>query len=219
VTSSKSDPLTEALARHGLKLPPDQVEVLDRYCRLLWDWNRKLNLTRHTTHDRFVARDLVDALQLSRLLRSGEEVLDVGAGGGAIGVILSVVRRDLRVSLCESVGKRARALEAMARELSLSAAVHHARAEDLLGDLPFDALIARAVGPLWKICRWFEPHWDSIGRLLAVKGPRWVEERREARERGLLRKVELRRAAVYPLPGVEAESVILKLWRKGLPEP
>jgi 16S rRNA (guanine527-N7)-methyltransferase len=216
----QNDELSGVLARHSIELPPDQVEALDRYCRLLWDWNRKLNLTRHTDYERFVARDMVDSLQLSKLLCSEEGVLDVGAGGGALGVILSIVRPDLRTSLCESVGKKARVLEAIVRELALPSPVHHARAEDLLGDFRFDALVARAVGPLWKMCRWFEPHWDSIGRLLAVKGPRWVQERKEARERGMLRGVELRRAAAYPLPGGSGgESVILKIWKKGRPEP
>jgi 16S rRNA (guanine527-N7)-methyltransferase len=220
VTNHQAEGLSEALSRYGIELPQDEADSLDRYCRLLWDWNRKLNLTRHTDYDKFVSRDLADSLQVSRLLHEGEEVLDVGAGGGALGVILAIVRPDLEVSMCESVGKKARALDAIVRELALPAAVHHARAEDLLEDLRFDVLIARAVGPLWKMCHWFEPHWDSIGRLLAVKGPRWVEERKYAREKGLLNNVELRRAASYPMAGdAETENVILKLWRKGRPEP
>jgi 16S rRNA (guanine527-N7)-methyltransferase len=46
--SPPGDTLAAALARHGHELPADQVERLDRYCRLLWEWNEKLNLTRHT---------------------------------------------------------------------------------------------------------------------------------------------------------------------------
>ena len=64
-----------------------------------------------------------------------------------------------------------------------------------------------------KSCKWFEPYWASIGRLLLIKGPKWVDERAEARERGLLKQLELRRAAVYPLEGTHAESVILQLAR------
>jgi 16S rRNA (guanine527-N7)-methyltransferase len=44
-----------------------------------------------------------------------------------------------------------------------------------------------------------------------VKGPRWTEERAAARHRGLLKKVQLRRVAQYPIAGTPAQSVILQL--------
>ncbi|MCO6455245.1 MAG: 16S rRNA (guanine(527)-N(7))-methyltransferase RsmG [Pirellulaceae bacterium] len=217
--SPAADTLPAALRRHGLELPADQIAQLERYCRLLWDWNRQLNLTRHTDFDKFVGRDLVDSLQLAAWLGQGEEVLDLGSGGGVPGIVLAIVRPDLDVALCESVEKKARVLNDLVRQLDLPVAVHHVRVEELLEDLRFDAVVARAVGPLWKICHWLQPHWDSVGRVLLVKGPAWVEERNEARHRGLLRLVELRRVASYPLVGTSSQSVILKLWRKGRPEP
>jgi len=38
-----------------------------------------------------------------------------------------------------------------------------------------------------------------------------VEERKEARARGVLRQLDLRRVATYPLAGTSSESVILQL--------
>jgi len=214
-----SDSLEATLTRHGLALPPAVVVQLDNYCGHLWDWNRKLNLTRHTDYEKFVARDLIDGMQLAPLLKPGEAVLDVGSGGGVPGVLLAILRPDVRVSLSESVGKKAAALGSIVESLKLAIPVHHARAEHLLADLRFDALTARAVGPLWKMLKWFQPHWSSIGRLLIIKGPKWVEERGEARHRGLLQNVALRRASVYTTPGTDAENVILKIWPKGREEP
>lgn len=206
--------LGTALARYDVQLAEQQVEPLERYCRLLWAWNANLNLTRHTDYDRFVSRDLVDSLQISRLLEAGQTVLDVGTGGGVPGIVLAILRPDLRVSLCDSVGKKAHAVEEIVRALTLSLPVHHDRAEKVVTQRRFDVLVARAVGPLWKICKWFQPHWRQFGCLLAVKGPRWVEERGEARHRGLLRSVELRKAASYRMPGTDSESVILRLYAK-----
>ena len=216
---SSTETLAEVLRRYGLELPAEQVAQLEAYCQRLWDWNARMNLTRHTDFDKFVSRDLIDTLQLAAWLAEGEQVLDLGSGGGVPGIVLAIVRPDLDVALCESVEKKARALKDLVRPLELPVAVHHARAEDVLEDLRFDAVIARAVGPLWKICFWLQEHWDSAGRVLLVKGPRWSDERLEARERGLMRLVELRRMTGYPMPGTHSESVILKLWRKGRPEP
>jgi 16S rRNA (guanine527-N7)-methyltransferase len=120
--------------------------------------------------------------------------------------------------LCESVGKKAAVLEQIVRGLELPTPLFACRAEDLLGDFRYDALIARAVGPLWKMLKWFDPHWLYIGRLLAIKGPKWPDERGEARHRGYMGKLNLRVAASYPLAGTESESVILKIWPKGAPE-
>ncbi len=206
-----SETLGDALRRFDIELPDDHVAQLDRYCCLVWDWNERLNLTRHTDFDKFVSRDLVDTVQLSCLLEPDEKVLDVGTGGGVPGVVLAITRPDLQVSLCESVRKKAQVVEAIVRELGLSTPVYCDRAEELLQEHRFDTLVARAVGPLWKMCKWFGPHWHSFGRLWAIKGPRWVEERKEARERGLLKNVELRKVVTYPMPGTESDSVILRL--------
>jgi len=208
----------EVMAQHELQVPAAQVQQLVRYCELLWEWNENINLTRHTTIEKFISRDLIDSIQLAQLIAPGEKVLDVGSGGGVPGIILGILRPDLKISLSESVGKKARVLEDLVTQLELQIKVYPVRAEYVLNDSSFDVLVARAVGPLWKICRWFEPHWLSIRRLLAVKGSQWVEERHEARQQGYLKQVQLRRAASYHSPATGANHVILKLWSKTLPE-
>jgi 16S rRNA (guanine527-N7)-methyltransferase len=205
--------LPEALAAAGIALDPAQVELLDRYRQLLWDWNEKMNLTRHTTMDKFVFRDVVDSLELAKLLEKGERVLDVGTGGGVPGIILAIVRPDLKVSLCESTQKKARAVEEMVADLGLSAKVFACRGEDVLELSTFDTLVARGLASLTKILTWFKPHWDSFDRLLLIKGPNWVAERGEARHHNLFHRLELRKAAAYQTPRTGAESVILKIWR------
>jgi 16S rRNA (guanine527-N7)-methyltransferase len=212
--SPAEDTLPDAMARHGIELPPEQVAVLDRYCGLLWEWNRKLNLTRHTDYEKFVARDLADSLAFARVLERGEVVLDVGTGGGVPGVVLAVARPDLNVSLCESVGKRARAVADIVGRLGLGVPVLAARAEDLLPHGEFNSLVIRAVAKLERLLRWFRPHWDRFDRLLVLKGPAWAEERAEARHAGLLRNLALRKLLSYPLPGTDSESVLLQICPK-----
>ena len=203
------------LAAHQISLDDDVAVQLEQYCRLLWDWNTKLNLTRHDDFEKFVTRDLIDSLQLSALVEPNEHVLDLGSGGGVPGIVLAILRPDLEVALCESVLKKADALLAMCRELKLDVPVHPQRVEEVLKDFRFDVVTARAVGSLAKMLQWLQPHWGSIGRLLAFKGPRWVAERGEARHLGFFSELQLRQAAQYDMPGRDSQSVILKIWPKG----
>ena len=103
--------LAEMLAAEGIALEPAQVELLDRYRRLLWSWNEKMNLTRHTTLEKFVTRDVVDSLQLAAAVGAGRAGARRGHGRRRAGVILAIVRPDLegqpvRIDGKEGAGRR-----------------------------------------------------------------------------------------------------------------
>lgn len=194
-----------------LEVPNEAYPRLKHYCQALWEINQDLNLTRHTTYELFVTRDLLDTIELSKLIPEGKDVLDIGSGGGVPGLVLSILRPDLKIALTDSVGKKAAALGDIAEHVNASVEVYHCRAEELLDDFRYDFTVARAVGPLKKMGVWFEGRWPALGRLLAVKGPKWVEEKAEADELGLLAKVDVRVLSEYEVPGVEWRSVILQL--------
>jgi 16S rRNA (guanine527-N7)-methyltransferase len=226
--SSTTD-LTRAIAaeceRLDIVLSIETVQRLAAYAASLWSWNEKLNLTRHTDVEKFVSRDVADAVAIVPHLAAGDHVLDVGTGGGVPGVLLAILRPDLRVELCDSVGKRARAVREIVAEIGLAIPVHEAPAQQVVaaaaeagnGATPpgrFDVLVVRAVAPLVKLLGWFEPLCDAYSRMLVVKGPRWEEEKGEARHRGFVKKVVIRRIAAWPIPGSDNESVLLEVKRR-----
>ena len=211
--ASESNTLAESLTKHEIEIPDEQREQIEAYCAALWEWNEKINLTRHTTFDLFVTRDLLDTIRLANQLEQNEEVLDVGTGGGVPGLLLAILRPDLTMHVCDSVAKKTRVVQDIVNKLDLTVMVHSTRAQDVLEDFRFHSLVARAVGSLSKFLSWFEDHWLSFDRLLAIKGPRWVDERAEARHRGLLANIELRKLDSYEMPGRDFESVILQVTR------
>ena len=214
-----SKTLEEALAKYGAPLPPEVREPLQKYVDALWEINQSLNLTRHTDYDKFVARDVIDSLALAGQIKPNEEILDMGTGGGVPGVIVAIIRPDVRVALCDSVGKKAKATHEIVERVGLEIPVYHARAQDVLEDLSFDAVICRAVAPMPKLLMWLNDHWLSAGRLLVVKGARWLDEVKEARHLGLTKDVEIRKSHEYETPGNDHPSVIVKVWPKGRKEP
>lgn len=205
--------LAAAVARREIALPEDQLEMLARYCRALWDWNAKLNLTRHMDFEKFVGRDLVDSLCFAEQLGECEKVLDVGTGGGVPGVVLAIIRPDLDVSLCDSVGKKARAVADIVAQLGLAVPVYAENVQVVLRAWRGDTLVVRAVARMQKLLTWLEPHWGAFHRLLLLKGPTWVEERGEARHYGALEGLQLRKLATSPPAGGDSKSVLLQVTR------
>jgi 16S rRNA (guanine527-N7)-methyltransferase len=203
--------------RLGLAVPVDAMPLLAAYAAALWQWNTRLNLTRHTDVARFVARDVADAVAIAGHLATSERVLDVGTGGGVPGVLLAILRPDLDVELCDSVGKRASAVEAIVKEAGLRLQVHARPAQQIVAEQRFDSLVVRAVAPLVKLLTWFEPLSDRFGRMLIIKGPRWEAEKGEARHRGLVKRVRIRRIAAWPLHETDNESVLLEVHHRDIP--
>ena len=216
--------IAEECDRLGLSVPSQAVAGLAAYAASLWAWNERLNLTRHTDVEKFVSRDVADAVAIAPHLAAGEHILDVGTGGGVPGVPLAILRPDLRVELCDSVAKRARAVREIVGEIGLAIPVHESAAQPLVvagADAGprgrFDVLVVRAVAPLLKLLGWFEPLAERYGRMLVIKGPRWEEEKGEARHRGLVKKVTVRRIAAWPIRGSDNESVLLEVRRREPP--
>jgi 16S rRNA (guanine527-N7)-methyltransferase len=135
-------------------------------------------------------RHLLNCAVVSELIDPGLAVVDVGSGAGLPGIVLALLRPDLRVTLVESLARRVTFLEECRDALQLTTlTVLRGRAEEpaTVAQLtPADVVTARAVAPLDKLARWCLPLLRPQGRLLAIKGEsveREVAEHQAAVER------------------------------------
>jgi 16S rRNA (guanine527-N7)-methyltransferase len=112
---------------------------------------------------------------------SGSTVADVGSGAGLPGLVWSLVRPDLRVTLIEPLLRRATFLTQVITELSLVDRVEvlRARAEEV-PPRTFDIVTARAVARLPQLLTWTLPLTRVGGRVLALKGSSAAQEVAEA---------------------------------------
>jgi 16S rRNA (guanine527-N7)-methyltransferase len=190
----------------GIRLDEGDVARLGRYLAILLDANTRFNLTAITDPEEAWRKHILDSLTLMPYLASAEVrgVIDVGAGGGVPGVPLAIVLPDLRVTLLEATGKKARFLEEVARLLQLrNVDVVNQRAETAAHDRRrfrerFDAALARALGPLAVVLELTLPFVRTGGFVFAVKGARAAEEVAAAKQ--ALHRLHAEVADVAPTP-------------------
>lgn len=166
--SGTSALVKRALAEAGPEEADGAAEGLAAYLDLLLRANEEMNLVsrKEAEPEALVRRHLLEALEGLALVPppAGRplRLLDIGSGGGFPAIPLLLVRRDLAGTLVESTGKKARFLEAVARELGLGVTVVGDRfpvpaVGRLKGGARFDLLTSRAVAGAGEIARQARP--------------------------------------------------------------
>lgn len=123
-------------------------------------------------------RHILNCAVLADGIPADSRVADVGSGAGLPGIVLALVRADLRVVLVESLLRRCEFLTEVVARLGLgNVTVRRDRAEDCV-DLRggFDVVVARAVAPLVRLVPAVLPLLRPGGVLLAMKGDTAQEE-------------------------------------------
>ena len=138
--------LLERELRPWLNLSAEQVASLYLHYQVLECWNEKVSLTSLKPGEELVIRHYCESLFLGAHLAAGENaaIVDVGSGAGFPGVPLAVLRPGWRVTLVESVQRKAVFLREATRHVK-NVSVLAQRAEEV--DPRFDWLVSRAVHP------------------------------------------------------------------------
>ncbi len=169
----------------GISLTETQKQQFEEYCRLLLEWNEKMNLTAITEIPEIITKHFTDSLSLIKILPDlaarKEKMIDVGTGAGFPGIPLKIVFPDLEITLLDSLGKRITFLNEVIRALGLRGIqAVHGRAEDMGRDKvsreTFDICVSRAVANLSTLSEYCLPLLRVGGIFIPYKSGHVEEE-------------------------------------------
>lgn len=176
--------LSSAAALLGLTLSATQQAALERYLALVHEWRPRVQLT-GVKSARDAAVLVAGAFCVLPFLPEAGRVVDLGSGGGVLGIPIAVMRPRLCVVLADAGRNKAAFLEIVARDLAVdNVDVVQARAEDLGRDPVhrerYDAVTARAVAAVRVLAEYALPLLRLGGEAVLPKGRGAADEVRAA---------------------------------------
>jgi len=166
------------------------IECNDTQLNLLWDFmhhvlktNESFNLTAIKDEESFVEKMIFDSvLILNNQYFEDVDILDIGSGAGFPSVVISILSPKAHVYALDSTAKKVEFIKEYANKNSLDVTGITARAEDYARENRdrFMVVTARAVASLRILVELALPMLKVGGVFIAMKGPGYEEEIKEA---------------------------------------
>ena len=198
----------------GIELKESQLNQLDKFYRLLIEWNEKINLTRITEEKEVYLKHFYDSLTITKVvnLKEKETLCDVGTGAGFPGVVLKIVYPNLKVTLVDSLLKRVNYLNEIIKDLELKdIEAIHVRGEDFKGN--FDVVTSRAVANIEKLLDYTMHLVNKKGVFIAMKG-NIDNELTDVIRKKINNKYKIEKIEKFLLPIEESQRSIVVIKRK-----
>ncbi len=201
----------------GLDLTTEQHQFFDRYEALLVEWNQKFNLTAIADPEGIRLKHFYDSLTCLRVIKNtSASIIDVGCGAGFPGIPLKIMRPGFRLTLVESVGKKADFCSEVVKQLGLKdVTVLHVRVEDLGQDCnhreKYDWAVARALAPMPVLAEYLLPLVRVGGSVLAQKGSSAQTELDQAAGAIALLGGEVAQVDEFELPELKEKRALVKI--------
>ena len=178
------------LFRSGIVLEKEQIDRIKRYNEELIYWNSKVNLISRKDEENVLERHFLHSLSVLKYgkLNRNAKCLDIGTGGGLPGIPLAIAREDLSFTLIDSISKKIKITEMLAKHTGLrNIKVINSRVEDLLNDKKnlgyFDYIFSRAVGKIDLVISLSYKLLKPNGKYIFYKGGNLNAEKRYAQKR------------------------------------
>ena len=206
----------EALELFNVHITGRQVMSLITYEKELLEWNQKFNLTAIRDVESIRTKHFLDSFSCVLAWKAAppNSLIDIGTGAGFPGLPLKILYPNLKLTLVESVGKKAMFCQHIVRVLGLEhVEVLKARAEDVGQNGShrgkYDWALARAVANLNVLSEYLLPLIRIGGTMLAQKGESGPAEAQSAEKAMKLLGGNLRELIQVNLPGVAEDRYLV----------
>lgn len=200
----------------GILLNEEQVEQFYIYMELLLEWNKKINLTAITNPEEIILKHFIDSLTIAKEIEKNAKIVDVGTGAGFPGVPLKIIRRDIEITLLDSLNKRILFLQEVIQQLKLTKVeVIHSRVEDFGKDKKyrdtFDYSVSRAVANLAILTEYLIPLVRLKGYCICMKGANVEEEIQQSKNAITILGGKIDKIDKFQLPDSDMDRNIIKI--------
>ncbi|WP_183574548.1 16S rRNA (guanine(527)-N(7))-methyltransferase RsmG [Mucilaginibacter sp. X5P1] len=146
---------SDSLIKYFPHITPLQLQQFEQLPELYNFWNNQINVISRKDIDQLYERHVLHSLGIAKVMPflPGENVLDVGTGGGFPGIPLAILFPDTQFFLVDSIGKKIKVVQEVASALGLqNLKAAHLRAEQV--DEKFNFVVSRAVTRLKEFYPW-----------------------------------------------------------------
>ena len=204
----------EKLSKKCPELTEEMQQQFEDYMHLLLEWNEKINLTAITEENELILKHFVDSLTISKYIKEGESIVDVGTGAGFPGIPLKIARKDLKVTLVDSLNKRILFLNEVIEKLGLKEIeTLHYRAEEFGQNKKyresFDIATSRAVANLSTLVEYLLPLVKVGGICVCMKGSEIKEELENGKKAIKILGGEIQEVEEFYLPETDIKRSIV----------
>jgi len=208
--------IQDASALFNVHITGRQATSFLTYEKELLEWNSKFNLTAIRDPESIRTKHFLDSLSCALAWKGNppNRLIDIGTGAGFPGIPLKIIYPNLKLTLVESVGKKAVFCQHIVRVLGLEHVdVIQSRAEDLGHNTnyreKYDCAVARAVANLNVLSEYLIPLVRVGGTMLAQKGESGPAEAQSAEGAMKLLGGKLKQVIPVNLPGVVDDRYLI----------
>ncbi|RAI98404.1 16S rRNA (guanine527-N7)-methyltransferase [Chitinophaga skermanii] len=190
----------EIINKYFSDFTPKQQQQFEALEAVYKEWNEKINVISRKNIDSLYEQHVLHSLSIPAIadFPDGNQVLDLGTGGGFPGIPLAIFYPNVQFHLVDSINKKLKVVEAVVEALGLeNVTTQHTRIEDIK-NRKFDHVVSRAVAPLKDLWFWSKPvlkksspeHWVNMKHgLICLKGGDLGQEISESGTRPMLTEI------------------------------
>jgi 16S rRNA (guanine527-N7)-methyltransferase len=162
---------------NAIILDGEMMANIDRFHREIIYWNEKVNLISRQDVQNILEKHILHSLSILKYEKiiNKARILDIGTGGGFPGTPIKIARPDVFLTLVDSVSKKLKIAEMLAKHTELrNIEAYSTRVENLQAKpnylRKFDYIVSRAVAPSVQLISWSLPMLKDNGKYIFLKG-------------------------------------------------